>query len=81
VRVEDPPGSGSFQSYPAQLADGTFLVAEVPLPTVGANRVDVVCSAAAGGESVETFELIRLGSSIRWMSWAPNRTSSSRPFR
>ncbi len=53
--------SAAGQGFPAQLADGTFLAADVPL-AVGPNTLTVTCTDAAGGGGSVNLEIERLAS-------------------
>ena len=57
VPGSDPP---AFTDYPAVLADGTFLAADVPLPAPGPTTLELVCTDAAGASAVLPLSLERL---------------------
>ncbi|MCP4567899.1 MAG: hypothetical protein GY841_10005, partial [FCB group bacterium] len=56
------PGSEPVQytEYPAQLADGTFVAGDVPLPEIGNNSLEIVCSNAGGDTAAEPLLIKRL---------------------
>jgi RHS repeat-associated protein len=60
VAVRVPDGAGGTQEYAAQTADGTFLAGGVPLPSVGANALVLVCTDAAGNERTQEHAIERL---------------------
>ncbi len=60
VSVRVPNGSGGFTDYPAQVADGTFLAGDVPLPVVGTNALVLVCTDAGGTERTVDHAIERL---------------------
>ena len=47
------------QTFPAQLADGTFLVADVPLAP-GPNTLEILCQDAGGAGTPQTVQVERL---------------------
>ena len=59
VRVAQP--GGGVQQYAASLADGTFLAGDVPLPVVGTNSLELVCTDSAGGVQSTPYTIERLG--------------------
>jgi hypothetical protein len=60
VEVRVPVAGGDPQVFPAQLADGTFLVGDVPLGTLGDNPLDIVCLDRVGGESSQRIVVHRV---------------------
>ncbi len=64
IRVPAIGQPGGFDSYPARLADGTFLAGDVPLPVIGDNTLQISCTGADGGESSESLIIVRLPDGI-----------------
>ena len=60
VEARIPVAGSDPLVFPADLADGTFVVGGVPLPEIGDNLIEVVCIDATGGESVESLTVFRL---------------------
>ena len=63
VTVRVPiPGTDpvEYQEFAAQLADGTFLAADVPLPALGDNALELVCTGAEGATATTDLPLERL---------------------
>ncbi len=60
VSVRVPLAGGGFQDYPAQVADGTFVAGDVPLPVVGTNELVLVCTDTGGTESTVPHSIERL---------------------
>ncbi len=58
VRVPQP--GGSVQEYAASLAEGTFLLGDVPLPVVGENALELVCVDGSGGSQSTPHPIRRL---------------------
>jgi len=48
------------REYPAQLADGTFVAGDVPLPVIGDNALEVACTDEAGGMASVDLVIHRL---------------------
>jgi RHS repeat-associated protein len=48
------------QEYAASLADGTFVAGDVPLPVLGENRLQLVCTDAAGTSHAQNLVITRL---------------------
>jgi hypothetical protein len=61
VRVPQPGTDPvAYQEYPAQLADGTFVAGDVPLPAEGDNALELECADAAGTTVVAKLLIHRL---------------------
>ena len=60
VAVRVPLAGGGSQDYPAQVADGTFVAGDVPLPAVGVNDLVLVCTDTGGTESTVPHPVERL---------------------
>ena len=52
------------QPYAAQLADGTFLAADVPL-AIGVNTVEILCQDAGGASTAQSLQIERLSDGSR----------------
>lgn len=60
VKVRLADGAGGVQTFPAALADGTFLAGDLPLPVVGENVLEIVCVDASGTPRSLSHPLTRL---------------------
>ncbi|MCP4571768.1 MAG: hypothetical protein GY838_05395, partial [bacterium] len=61
IRVPVPDSNPvQYQDYAAQLADGTFVAGDVPLPALGDNALEIVCTDAAGDTHTEGLLIHRL---------------------
>ena len=60
LKVRVPQPGGSAQEYTASLAEGTFLLGDVPLPTVGDNALELVCVDGSGAAQSKPHPIRRL---------------------
>ncbi|HSF39574.1 MAG TPA: Ig-like domain-containing protein [Thermoanaerobaculia bacterium] len=60
VKVRVPQAGGGVSEYAASLADGTFFAADVPLPVVGENHLELVCVDGAGAAQSTPYVIERL---------------------
>ncbi|HXT19210.1 MAG TPA: Ig-like domain-containing protein, partial [Thermoanaerobaculia bacterium] len=64
LKVRVPQPGGAVQEYAASLAEGTFLLGDVPLPVVGDNALELVCVDGSGAASSTPHPIRRLAAGV-----------------